>query len=110
MSRLSARDRDSVTERRERILELTRQGRCAWQIAFDLGLSERTVQRHRGQAASGRPVWDRRRGFTEATLAKMRILNEMDAQGKPTREIAAALGYRPESVRTLRNRWRRAAA
>lgn len=53
---------DDIQERRDRVARLTREGWTAQQIAWELGVSTRTVSRHRVAAGvggpPGRPVTD----------------------------------------------------
>lgn len=79
---------DAILERRERIVELSRRGRMGWQIAFDLGLSTRTVQRHLRKARGGEP--DTRCGVDYAARRAKGAALFADGYSRP--EIAKILG------------------
>lgn len=84
--------RDAVAERRARVMELTRCGWPAWQIAFEMRVTERTVQRYRDNERTGRPPgkppWQpdpnrlkqiellMRRGFSERAMARLLQVNK----------------------------------
>lgn len=91
---MPSKERDAVLERREMILERARQP--AWKIAFDLGLSARTVQRHRDQARAGLPIGKRP---SSAAIERARIVGPLRAGGASGREVARQLGITRDAVR-----------
>lgn len=89
-----AADHLSVVERRARITQLTRLGWPAWQIAFELGLSVRTVQRHRMYARAGVAG----RNFQAHVIERRDAVRAMLEQGLGPYAIARKLGCSPATV------------
>lgn len=86
-------EREAVQERREMIL-----GRRApaWKIAFDMGVSERTVQRHRDHARIGRPIGKQ---HSPAILARIAEVRALRARNFGYQEISERLGISRRAAR-----------
>lgn len=88
----SYNDPDLFAQRREQIVALTRRGWTARQIANRLGISMRTVVRHRVAAGIGRPG---PREFTaRETLRAIELLDD----GASYAEVARTLGRGQKAV------------
>ena len=82
-----------MNERTETVRRLTREGRSASEIAVILGVTKRTVMRHRQAAGISRP-W--RTPLTSDQIARMAALL---ADGVSREETARTLGVHPKTVR-----------
>jgi hypothetical protein len=86
---------DLVAERRARAVKLTRWGRPAWQVARDLDVAERTVQRYLADERAGRPV-GKQPG--EAARRRAAELIPMLERGMSERAIARECGVNKSTV------------
>jgi DNA-binding NarL/FixJ family response regulator len=94
--------RRAVEARRKRILWLTARNWSAPEIARELGICVRTVQRHRHNIRTARPIG--KRGIsTCAALARRAVIAELTTRNWPTAEIAQKLGISPRTVRRDRH-------
>lgn len=98
-----ALDHLSLLERREEIVRLSRAGRVAWQIAWDLRISQRTVERHLSAQRRGRQPGKRgpraKNGISLARLARWEAVAQARGRGLSYRKIAAELDLTARTVR-----------
>lgn len=94
--------RDAVAERRERVMELHRSGRYAWQIAYDTNMSIRTVQRYIAAERAGRPPGKQ---TTRTVRERLPVVARMLADGQRPSQIGRALGLSAGAVRHYMRRW-----
>lgn len=87
--------RDWLTERRERVARLTREGKSCTQIAAILGVSDRTVLRDRQVIGIANPRVPR---LTAEELARAA---ELFAEGCSCAEVARTIGRSPRNLRRL---------
>lgn len=89
----TAQQRAVSAKRREQVVELTRAGLSAPQIADRLGIATRTVQRHRVAAGIAQPP---ARHLTPAQIHRARQLLD---DGASYKEVARTIGCANKSVR-----------
>jgi len=108
---------EATLERRERILELHKAGRVGWQIAFDLNINVRTVQRHLAAIRAGKPVGTPgpAKGCRpapkphrhELVWARREKVAQLSAQGLTRPQIAQLLNIFPRAARRDRYEYNR---
>lgn len=98
--------RDAVAERRARVMELTQRGWKAYEIAYEMRLTVRTVQRYRDNERAGRPAGLPLASPTVQQLAVMPLIE----QGLTIRAIVAKTGVCARTVSRCRARARAMAA
>lgn len=96
----SIMDRAATTRRRERILWMSsRRGgtMSAAEIARELDIAPRTVQRHRGAARKGRPAG--KAGMTLETLVRYQQIIALRRTGYGRQQIGERLGISDRTIR-----------
>jgi len=98
----SYQDIEALTSRRKKIVWMTeRRGMTAREIARELSLTIRTVQRH--QSAHRRGIAPKHPGPQTGTYrpgaSRVRIVALAEAYGWPARRIAEEVGLSPRTVR-----------
>lgn len=94
-----SRTRDAVLERREIAMRLTHQGWPAWQVAFEMGVTVRTVHRLLRGARQGLPAGKQPTGPCATVRERQDRVAALRAAGLNTYQIAAEVGIPRRSVR-----------
>jgi DNA-binding NarL/FixJ family response regulator len=87
---------DAVLDRRQMAMNLRRRGYYAWQIAHELRISRRTVQRYIADERAGRPPGRPLSPETHALIKQIAIMRE---QGLLQKEIGRRLGKTSRAIR-----------